>query len=481
MTRKHQDSLLCEWQDKEELAEAAIQIIGKLYRKQGVVTLIYGRPVINCSIIELIKAHRFVRHIDHDELNIRDSWPILEAIGKLALPPVNVDVGLLTKKYLESGKSGTVNEFLEKQLGDIIGKSDDKTGEPQDVVLYGFGRIGRLVARLMVEQTGRGNKLRLRAIVVRKAGDNDLEKRASLLRNDSVHGEFNGTIEVDREKNAIIANGAYISVIYSSSPDTVDYTEYGIENALIIDNTGKWRNEEGLGLHLKSKGAAKVLLTAPGKGGIKNIVYGVNDNLISDDDTILSAASCTTNAIVPVLKLVNNKYGIINGHLETIHSYTNDQNLLDNFHKHERRGRSGPLNMVLTNTGAATAVAKALPELDGKLTGNAIRVPTPDVSMAILMLNVEEKTTKEELNAYLRHMSLHSELRDQISYTSSTEIVSSDLVGSRNACVVDSAVTNVKDKRVIIYLWYDNEFGYSCQVVRIIQKIAGMSFEVYPK
>ena len=481
MTKKYQDSLLCEWQDKEELAEAAVQIIGKLYRKQGVVTLIYGRPVINCSIIELIKAHRFVRHIDNDELNIKDSWPILEAIENLTLPPVNVDVGLLTKKYLESAKDENVTEFVNRQLSDIIGNADDQTGEPQDVVLYGFGRIGRLVARLMVEQTGRGNKLRLRAIVVRKAGDNDLEKRASLLRNDSVHGEFNGTIVVDEEKNAIIANGTFINIIYASSPDTVDYSEYGIENALIIDNTGKWRTEDGLGLHLKSKGTAKVLLTAPGKNSIKNIVYGVNDDLISGDDTILSAASCTTNAIVPVLKLVNDKYGIINGHLETIHSYTNDQNLLDNFHKHERRGRSGPLNMVLTNTGAATAVAKALPELDGKLTGNAIRVPTPDVSMAILMLNVEEKTTKEELNAYLRHMSLHSELRDQISYTSSTEIVSSDLVGSRNACVVDSAVTNVKDNRVIIYLWYDNEFGYSCQVVRIIQKIAGMSFEVYPK
>jgi glyceraldehyde 3-phosphate dehydrogenase len=481
MVENKLNAYLNDWHAREALSETALTIIGRLYREQGVNTLIYGRPVVNCSTIDLIKAHRFVRQIDNCELYIQDSYPILEAIGNLRFPPVRIDIGIMAKHYKDSGKKLPVNEFVRKELSDIVDQTDTFTGEPQDVVLYGFGRVGRLIARLMIEQTGRGNRVRLRAIVVRKGVANDLQKRASLLRRDSVHGQFKGTIEVDEAANAFIANGNYIQIIYSNAPDAIDYTEYGIHDALIVDNTGKWRTEEGLGLHLKSKGATRVLLTAPGKDKIKNIVYGINHLDIQPEDTILSAASCTTNAIVPVLKAVNDRFSIINGHMETIHAYTNDQNLLDNYHKHERRGRSGPLNLVLTNTGAATAVAKALPELAGKLTGNAIRVPTPNVSMAILMLNFEKSTTKEELNAYLRQMALHSELRDQIDYTNSTELVSTDLVGARHTCVVDSAVTNVQGNRAIIYLWYDNEYGYSCQVLRIIQQMSGFTFDIYPK
>ena len=481
MTENEQDKFLENWLEGEALAEAALHIIGKLFRDQGVVTMIHGRPVINFSTVDLIKAHRFVWQIDNEELYLKDSFPILEAISDLQLPAVRIDLGILTRTYLNGDKSQTPAEFVTEQLGEIVGKEDTVPERPQDVVLYGFGRVGRLLARLLVEQTGRGNKLRLRAIVVRKSVDNDLQKRASLLRRDSVHGQFNGTIRVDEENEAIIANGNYIQIIRPTTPDKLDYTQYGIHDALVVDNTGKWRDEEGLGLHLKSKGVAKVLLTAPGKGDIKNIVYGVNDDMLSPEDAILSAASCTTNAIVPVLQAVNNKYGIVSGHVETIHAYTPDQNLLDNIHKHERRGRGAPLNMVLTNTGAANAVAKAIPELKGKLTANAIRVPTPNVSMAILSLNFEKETTKEELNGYLRQVALHSELQDQIDFTTSTELVSTDLVGSRHACMIDSAVTIAQGNRCVLYLWYDNEWGYSCQVVRIIQKMAGFDFEVFPK
>ena len=481
MSEERQDSLLNSWQKREALSESALHLIGKLYREQGVVSLIYGRPVINFSPIELIKAHRFVRQIEKMELSIHDSFPILETVCSLKLPPVRVDFGMLTSQYLKSGTTKDPKTFVEEQLSDIIGQQDDSEGSPQDVVLYGFGRVGRLIARLLIEQTGRGNRLRLRAIVVRKGVINDLQKRASLLRRDSVHGGFKGTIQVDEEANAIVANGNFIHIIYADSPDNLDYTQYGIDNALIVDNTGIWRTEEGLSLHLKSKGSAKVLLTAPGKDNIKNIVFGINHQEINVDDKILSAASCTTNAIVPVLKTVNDKLGIINGHLETIHAYTNDQNLLDNYHKHERRGRSGPLNMVLTNTGAAKAVAKALPELQGKLTGNAIRVPTPNVSMAMLSLNFKKETTKEELNQHLRYTALHSDLRDQIDYTTSTEVASTDMVGSRFGCVVDSSATIAEGNRCVLYLWYDNEFGYSCQVVRIIQQMSGIKTDVYPK
>ena len=337
-----------------------------------------------------------------------------------------------------------------------------------------LGRIGRLMARIMIERAG-GSGLNLRAIVVRKGkADNDLQKRASLLRRDSVHGPFRGTISVDDENHIIYANGCAIQVIYSGSPEDVDYSSFGISNAIVIDNTGVWRDEKGLGQHLECPGASKVILTAPGQGDIKNIVYGVNHSDIDPEDRILSAASCTTNAITPVLKAIYDRFGIENGHVETVHSYTNDQNLIDNYHKGARRGRSAALNMVITETGAARAVSKALPELQGKLTGNAIRVPTPNVSMAILNLNLSQATGVDELNGYLREMALYSDLHKQIDYVNSREVVSSDFVGNRNAGIVDSEATIVNGSRCVLYVWYDNEYGYSCQVNRILQFIAGV-------
>ena len=322
--------------------------------------------------------------------------------------------------------------------------------------------------------------MQLKAIVVRPGGEGDLQKRASLFMNDSVHGAFQGTLRVDEQNNSLIANGNEIKVIYANAPEEIDYTQYGIDDAMIIDNTGMWRDEAGLSRHLEAKGAAKVLLTAPGKGNMKNIVYGINDDQISADDTILTAASCTTNAIAPVLKVVNDRFGIEKGHVETVHAYTNDQNLIDNYHTGSRRGRSAALNMVLTETGAAKAVVKAIPELEGKLTGNAIRVPIPNVSMAIMNLTLEKATTREELNEFLRDIALHSKLQDQISYTESPDAVSSDFVGSREAGIVDSNATIVNDNHVVLYLWYDNEFGYCCQVGRMVYKMAGIIYPQYP-
>ena len=467
------------WRENEELAEAMLPLIGKLYRDKGVVLSIYGRKIVRESAVGVLKAHRFARQYTSSELSVKDSFAILQALSRMNLSAARLDLGKLTNQYLESG-SNNLDLFLANSLSSIRGKESSLLDEPCDIVLYGFGRIGRLLTRILIERTGSGDKLRLRAIVVRKGSSNDLHKRASLLRRDSVHGSFKGTIQVDEENNAIIVNGNVIRVIYSSSPDSLDYTEYGIHNAIIVDNTGIWRDEKALGLHLQSKGVAKVLLTAPGKGAIKNIVYGVNHQEITETDTLISAASCTTNAITPVLKAMNDEYGIINGHVETIHSYTNDQNLIDNFHQKERRGRSAALNMVITETGAAKAVSKALPELAGKLTGNAIRVPTPNVSLAILNLNLERAVDKDRLNSFLRNTSLHSELTEQIDYTSSTEIVSSDLVGSSRAGVVDSEATIVQDNRCSLYVWYDNEAGYSYQVVRIIQDIAGLHYPSLP-
>jgi glyceraldehyde 3-phosphate dehydrogenase len=178
---------------------------------------------------------------------------------------------------------------------------------------------------------------------------------------------------------------------------------------------------------------------------------------------------------------MNDKFGIVSGHIETVHAYTNDQNLIDNYHKADRRGRSAPLNMVITSTGAAKAVAKVLPVMQGKLTGNAIRVPTPNVSMAILKLTLEKETTVDEVNEYMRHIALHSPLRKQVDYSNSPEVVSCDFVGSRHACIFDSEATIVNGNQVIMYCWYDNEFGYSCQVHRVLEQMAGVNYRIYPK
>lgn len=468
------------WMKREEVAETMIPLIGRLYRERNVAITIYGRPLINRSVISVLKAHRVVRQVEGDGISVHDTFPILKVLSTLDLGPARVDLGKLALKYKKAGTELSVADFVNQEMSGVLGTMANSREEAQDVVLYGFGRIGRLVARLLIEKAGSGKGLRLKAIVVRKSGDSDLEKRANLLRRDSVHGPFQGTILVVPEENAIIANGNYIKVIYSNSPNSVNYQDYGIDDAIVVDNTGIWRDEEGLGQHLQCKGVSRVILTAPGKGDIKNIVYGVNHALMSDEDKILSAASCTTNAIVPVLKAVNDKFGIESGHVETVHSYTNDQNLIDNFHKGDRRGRSAALNMVLTETGAAKAVAKALPELSGKLTGNAIRVPTPNVSMAILNLNLDNETSVEELNEYLRYTALYSPLQKQVDYVNSTEVVSIDFVGSRYASIVDSLATIVEGNRCVLYIWYDNEFGYSTQVLRMLQSLAGLSYPIIP-
>jgi glyceraldehyde 3-phosphate dehydrogenase len=439
---------------------------------------------VNRSVFEIMKDHRYVRQVEGNELSEFETYPILNALSQLELGPAHIDVGRLAVKYYTrgAGEGLSIEQYVQQELSELIGSKAKPLQQPQDVVLYGFGRIGRLMARILIDKTDGGDCLRLRAIVVRKGkAPNDLVKRASLLRRDSVHGAFDGTIRVGEERQSFVANGNEVKVIYADAPDQIDYTAYGINNAIIIDNTGVWRDEAGLSLHLKSKGASKVILTAPGKGDLKNVVAGINNDIITADDRIISAASCTTNAIAPPLKAIDDEYGIVAGHVETVHAFTNDQNLIDNYHKASRRGRAASLNMVITETGAATAVGKVLPQLQGKLTGNAIRVPTPNVSMAILNLTLGRETTREELNEFMRYQALHSPLRKQIDYSASPEVVSSDFVGSRHACIFDAQATVTNGNQAVLYLWYDNEFGYSCQVHRILEQMAGIDFAVYPR
>ncbi|MGJ9371626.1 glyceraldehyde-3-phosphate dehydrogenase [Nesterenkonia sp. CF4.4] len=477
------DEQLRSWIDRESQAEAMIPLLGKLYRENNVVTGIYGRRLVNRSAIEILKAHRFARQVDETELPVSQTLPLVQALTELDLGAASIDIARLNSRYRVSAyaASGDMDSFLREELAEVLGRGGEGMSEPRDVVLYGFGRIGRLLARIIVGNASSASGLRLRAIVVRQGAEDDLAKRASLLRRDSVHGPFEGSIRVDQENQAIIANGTFIKVIYASDPAAVDYTAHGISNAVVVDNTGRWRDEKGLSQHLQAKGVSRVLLTAPGKGDLKNIVFGVNHEQITAEDTIISAASCTTNAITPVAKLMDEAYGIDHGHVETVHSYTNDQNLIDNFHPGERRGRSAALNMVISETGAAKAVAKALPQLTGKLSGNAIRVPTPDVSMAILNLELDRETTKEELNRFLRRESLEGPLHKQVDYIDSAEVVSTDFVGTRAAGIVDGLATIVNGKQAILYVWYDNEFGYSAQVVRVLEHMTGSAPVKYPK
>lgn len=478
MTQITADATLHTWIEAESIAELMVPMIGGLYRRHNVVTTIYGRRLPNRSATELLKLHRFARHLEGRELPPDEVLPVLRRLSTLNLGPAVIDVADLNRRFRAQADLD-LDRFLRLELAAVL-DGGRYTVPPTDVVLYGFGRIGRLVARILLARAGGASGLRLRAVVVRSGGADDLTKRASLLRRDSVHGPFNGTITVDTELDTITANGTVIQFIRAASPDAVDYTAFGIHDAIVVDNTGIWRDRAGLEVHLTRHGVQRVLLTAPGKGDLPNVVYGVNHDRVMGEP-IVAAASCTTNAVTPVLAAIDREYGIVHGHVETVHSFTNDQNLTDNLHKAQRRGRAATLNMVITETGAARAVAKAYPELDGKLTGSAIRVPTPDGSIAVLNLQLQHRVTRDDLNDYLRRVSLRSALHAQIDYTDSPDIVSSDIIGSRKAGIVDGLATIADGSTsVVVYVWYDNEHGYSRQVVRLLELMTGVHLPTYP-
>lgn len=421
--------------------------LNTLANRQVLVTFLGERMTLD--VVALIALH------DKYGVALADTLAFAKALVDCGLENTSLDI----VQAIKAQKSA--NEF---DSGSQI--------KATDVVLYGFGRIGRILARLLMSRPASESGLQLKAIVVRPAGEGDLAKRASLLERDSVHGWFNGSVQVDTTNNGIIVNGRFIKVIYASDPSEVDYTAHDINDAIVIDNTGKWKDEAGLGKHLTSTGVKKVLLTAPAKGEIKNIVYGVNHDTIGGD-TIVSAASCTTNAITPTLKVLHDEYGIVHGHMETIHAFTNDQNLVDNHHKADRRGRAAPLNMVMTSTGAASAVSKAIPELKGKLSGNAIRVPTPNVSLAILNLNFEKSVgDAKAINAFIQSKAQSEQWQAQIDYSDSPEAVSTDFVGSEKVAIFDAKATIATDNRATLYVWYDNEMGYSTQVIRVAEEMA---------
>ena len=459
--------------DRRKAGVEFIKIISDLWYDKSIELIFFRNQLIDTTVSTIMNLHEYAGEFVQKPINVFDTVEIARAILNLDLPPSRIDIGKLTYEYhLDDNKYNDAKAFVIDKLKDSKNYEDIT---PKDVVLYGFGRIGRLLAREMMSKIGKGQQLRLRAIVTRDRNDaQSLEKRASLLQYDSVHGDFHGSVSADIENNALLINGTTVHVITANSPEEIDYTQFGIDNALVIDNTGAFTTEEALKRHLTPKGVDKVLLTAPGKG-VPNIVYGVNHNDYNPDEvSIFSAASCTTNAITPILKAVEDTLGVVKGHLETIHAYTNDQNLVDNMHKKYRRGRAAALNMVITETGAGSAVAKALPSLTGKLTSNAIRVPVPNGSLVVLNLEVGKITSIEEVNNIMKHYALEGELVEQIKYSLNNELVSSDIVGTSAPSIFDSNATIVSadGNNIVLYVWYDNEYGYSHQVIRLAKYIA---------
>ncbi|MCX8079799.1 MAG: glyceraldehyde-3-phosphate dehydrogenase [Bacteroidia bacterium] len=478
---KDYQAQLGEWIKHEKKAVDLINYVSKLWLERSIELVLFRNQLHDRSASEIMNLHLYAKNIVKKPITVHDTAMLSEAIYKSDIGPSRIDIGKLAYEWHnEQSKFADVAQFINIKLAGL--KANGHTIKPKDVVLYGFGRIGRLAARELIAQAGKGEQLRLRAIVTRGNSDEEIIKRADLLRTDSVHGPFPGTVIEDLENKALIINGHTVYMISANNPEDVDYTQYGIQNALVIDNTGVYRDEAGLGRHLKAKGVDKVLLTAPGKGNIPNVVHGVNHGSVDIKNTkIFSAASCTTNAIMPILYVINRELGIEKGHIETVHSYTNDQNLLDNYHKKYRRGRSAPLNMVITETGAESAIKKVLPELSGKFTANSVRVPTPNVSLAIINAQVKREVTKEEVNEIVRRYALEGHLVEQIQYAFSNELVSSDVIGNPCPSVFDSQATIVSPdkKSVVLYVWYDNEYGYTRQVIRFAKHICEVRRPVY--
>ena len=472
---------LNDWINQERAAIDLIGTIGKLWFEKSIELILFRNQLVDRSASEIMNLHQYAKNIVKKTISVNDTLAIANEILSQDVCASRIDIGKLAFEYQqEKANHKSVSDFIGSKLKDLIGVKSTVT--PKDVVLYGFGRIGRLAARELISQAGKGEQLRLRAIVTRGSSNEDIVKRADLLRTDSVHGNFPGTVIEDLENKALIINGHTVHMIDAKNPEDVDYTAYGINDALLIDNTGVFRDDKELSRHLQAKGISKVLLTAPASGNVPNVVHGINHETVDlKTQKIFSAASCTTNAIMPILYLIDKELGIQKGHIETVHSYTNDQNLLDNYHKKYRRGRSAALNMVITETGAESALKKVLPHLSGKFTANSVRVPTPNVSLAILNLNINKEVTRDEVNEIVRKYALNGALVEQIQYAFSNELVSTDIVGNPCPSVFDSNATIISPdkKSIVLYVWYDNEYGYTRQVIRFSKHIAEVRRAIY--
>ncbi|MEP7235510.1 MAG: type I glyceraldehyde-3-phosphate dehydrogenase, partial [Ignavibacteriota bacterium] len=298
----------------------------------------------------------------------------------------------------------------------------------------------------------------------------DAPTLAHLLKYDSTHGKFKG--EVSTEGNDVIVNGKHLKITAERDPSNLKWGELGAD--IVIESTGIFASRDGCMKHINA-GAKKVILTVPPKDPVDAmVVLGVNDNILTKDHKIVSNASCTTNSLAPMVKVLNDAFGLEYGLMTTVHSYTNDQNILDLPHKDLRRARSAAINIIPTSTGAARAIGSIIPELKGKLDGTSLRVPTPDGSITDLTAMVKADVTKEEVKAAFKAAAESGSLKGYLKYTEDP-IVSSDIVGDPHSCIFDSLETMVMNKRMVkVFGWYDNEWGYSCRVVDLLNKMAAL-------
>lgn len=433
-----------------------------LWKDRSVLCLFYGHSLVDEKIDFLLKFY-CENQVSKQQNGLNKILEILKELVQLPELPRVIDIGLL-KDSLEEIKSLNRETIVAKLWYMHL----NNCAEPKDVVLYGFGRIGRLLARELCTDPALQIQLNLKAVVTRDPINiNYLRKRASLLQKDSIHGAFKGRVDIDEYSNSLIINGKQVQIISAQNAEEINYSSYGIQDAILIDNTGKYRDYSGLSKHLRNESISRVIVTAPAND-IPNIVYGVNHQKVYDSDSkIFSTASCTTNAITPILDILDSEFGIEKGHIETIHAYTNDQNLVDNMHSKSRRGRAAALNMVITETGAGNAVSKIIPNLKGKLSSNAIRVPIASGSLAILMLNLKKKTNLESVHQKLMERSSTPTKHKQIDLLFEEELVSSDIIGHISAGVVDGCASRISadGQSLTLYVWYDNEYGYSMQVL----------------
>lgn len=325
------------------------------------------------------------------------------------------------------------------------------------VAINGFGRIGRLAFRVMSQRND------IEVVAINDLTDN--KTLAHLLKYDSVHGKFNGT--VDFTETSLIVNGKSIAGLAEKNPANLPWKDMNVD--VVLESTGRFTDKDSAGQHLTA-GAKKVVISAPATGEMKTIVLGVNDSSLDGSETILSNASCTTNCLAPMVKILDELCGIENGFMTTIHAYTADQNLQDAPHKDLRRARSAAYSIVPTSTGAAKAVGLVMPHLQGKLNGNAMRVPIPDGSVTDFTCNVRTAKTKDEINAAFK-AAADSNLKGILEYTTDP-IVSIDIIGNPHSCIFDSDLTMVIGNTVKVVGWYDNEAGYSNRIVDLIARIA---------
>jgi len=324
------------------------------------------------------------------------------------------------------------------------------------VAINGFGRIGRMCFRSLIQNPN------IEIVAINDL--TDVPTLAHLLKYDSVHGRFGHSVEAG--EGALIVNGKSIKIFAQKDPSALPWGDLNVD--VVIESTGIFTDKEGASKHIFA-GAKKVIISAPATGGIKTIVLGVNDEMLTSEDTIISNASCTTNCLAPMAKVLNDKFGIEKGYITTVHAYTADQRLQDSPHKDLRRARAAALSMVPTSTGAAKAVGEVLPTLKGKLDGVAVRVPTPDGSLTDLVAVLSREVTKEEVNAAMKEAS-ETHMKGILEYCTDP-IVSIDIVGNLHSCIFDAALTSTNGNLVKVMGWYDNEAGYSERVCDLVAKL----------